>query len=498
MTTTTSSGSSPVSSATEHNLRKVSDVKKSMEILVKSVSGKTLHLHVDPCDTVEDIKYLICDQEGFPPDQQRLVFGGKQLIDSLSLCDYNIAHLATLHLVLRLKAIQISITTLAGKTIPIKARSSDTIDRIKATIWDKERIPPEQQKLKFNGKELFGDRTLSDYGIQKDACLFLSEINSVTVFVETPSGKTISLGVLPTDTITSVKSNLQDKEGIPSEQQTLFFQNEQLEDIRTLSTYLIQNGDTLDLVLRPRGTIDVSIKPALGRGKTITIATLPSDTVATVKAKIQDIEGVPHERQKLFIGREELLDGQLLSEYSITKGSVLSLNTTGYTIFVKTLTGESLTLDIEAYYMIEDVKRLIHKKLGMPVGQQKLIHGGRQLENIRTMSDYCIQKGSTLHLLNTGMQIYVKTLTDKIITINAEPSDTVWNIKQKFAEKEGVPVKQQRLIYAGRQIADFRTLSDCNIQDGSTLYIVHTLTNSIPLFVKTPNRQTHFNRCPDV
>ncbi|CAL5066644.1 unnamed protein product [Urochloa decumbens] len=190
------------------------------------------------------------------------------------------------------------------------------------------------------------------------------------IYVKMLAGNAITLEVDPSDMIDNVREKIHGY-------QRLCFDGKYLEDGRTLADYEIQSESTLHL------DFGMQILVKTTTGKTISLKLKPSDTISDVKAMIQD-------QQRLFFDGKQLQDGVTLADYNIQKDSTLHLDFC-MQIFVKTFTGQTITLEVEPSDTIQNVKGRIQ-------GQQILLFDGKVLDDGRTLADYSIQKGSALHL----------------------------------------------------------------------------------------------------
>ena len=199
-------------------------------------------------------------------------------------------------------------------TLRLEVQDSEKIENVKAKIQDKEEIPVCQQRLFLGGENLEDSRMLSDYNIWDGSFMYLirSLFNcplqfEVHVTIRYLTGRTITLVLNKSGTIEIVKDKIKGKDGIPLDRQLLIYSGKELKDACTLSSYNINIQSTM--LQMPSMKIYVVTQT----NQTIRLYVEAYDTIRTVKAKIQDEEGIQHYQQKLLFDGEELNNSQTLS-----------------------------------------------------------------------------------------------------------------------------------------------------------------------------------------
>lgn len=294
---------------------------------------------------------------------------------------------------------------------------------------------------------------------------------------------TYSFGRL--DTVADLKLRASYEINVPPHLQRLFYVTDRITVIT--DGLLPQNG--IMVLLRRTGP---PIMTEIQFGDTVHILPLDkSDSVYDVKRLLAVVHKGPM-YSMMLVGEGMNEGGEVgydpSSEYSRSlkdfgfstdRINRLTLNFVGgIQIHLVTVSGKIITMTVPPSCTFDRLRRIIKEEEEIRSYYQRFIFAGEELEDGRTLASYNVQNESTLDLVwrhAFGMQIFVKDLRGRILTVVCDSSDSIDHLKQKIQDKDGIPPDQQRLTYGSKRMEDGRMLSDYNVQKESVVVLTLSL-----------------------
>ena len=447
-------------------------------------------LEVNPSDTVEEVKSMIHERGGLSPEKQQLSFVGETLEDDRKLSSYKIGS----NCLLEETSMWVSVRIQSSKIILLSVDGKETVGSVKSRIEKKEIFGSQETILYGNHKKLENQKTLEESEIVNQSRLYLRisahspSVESVELFAKLGKTHKFSLYVELNDTVEDLKYLIYEKENIfPDEQEIIYMGHITLaSDCRTLKSYNIEHKSTVFITIKKVLT-SITITNTVTRKK-FELAVSPRDSVFSVKAKIQDLEGISPDHQQLNIAGKLFMrdDRMTLAQYNVQQGDKIELRTYHresimFVTIISTMISEGFTLSVNHEMSVFSLKQLISRTVGILFGSQILLWEGRVLENNTKLRDCGIFDGSVLQLVEQPVKNYKIYVSDSNVNdLEVSSTSPVLMLNEIYPGKD--------LIFDGKKLDPDCCLGDYKIQCG---HIVHTANR---------NRctRTHISRASDL
>ena len=375
------------------------------------------------------------------------------------------------------------------RILEIEFKSSDNILKIKQNIFYKYNINEIQQILYYKGKELEDNKTIENYKInyKSNIILYVNTLIDKVIYYKLPNNRVMLLAVSQFRTLKDIKNQIKISQNIDISEQRLFFKNKELtnDDINIFDYKPFKEEEkqiAFDLYIGKKDGILIDIKRTSGEIIKLKYYFSISTKIINIKEKINEL--IRHflpDIQTLSYNGIELENEKTLEFYNIKKNTTLELefkSKKGIFIFIKRPDDSFIIEEVNPSETILNIKKKLIDIY--PIEHQRLEYNFEVLNNDKNLTDYNIKNESNLELIFTSgndetFQIFVKTLTGKTITLAVKSDYTIEIIKELIYTKVRKSIEEWRLIFAGKQFDNIRTLADYNIQKESTLHIVLNL-----------------------
>ena len=376
-----------------------------LTILVRTLLGKTIALHINSGDSVRSVKRQIQEKEGYPPDQINLVFGGREMDDDATLTQYSVQQDSTLLVSFRTKNPLRLTVTVQSKDESINVDSlfpTDTLQALVGLLQQKLQSPSDSHQLVFNGKLLTGERSLGDYGLQDGSIidLYSTKPSLVRLEISTVAGEHFTAQVSTSKTVRAVKTLLQEQTNVHSGEMVLMYNGAVMEDGKALSSYSLSQKASIWLSLLPFGQRNLTIMTQSGR---TAVDIINRDTIGQLKIAIQRKQGTTAHLQDLQYNGKQLQDHYCIGDYAIPDRAVIRMSSHSSPLcliyFTSSVDSSSFTLLANLTDSVAVLQLRVATRLGVPVDKVQLVYCGEVLNGTQPISHYEISSPSSLLIL---------------------------------------------------------------------------------------------------
>ncbi|KAA6378783.1 MAG: putative Polyubiquitin [Streblomastix strix] len=381
------------------------------------------------------------------------------------------------------------------KFIDIQYKPQDTIHELKKKIQQEGQIEMQGKIVKYGRYTLSSNLTGQQCGIEEGDELRVIQDTIKQIYVKTPKGSLIPMDVDKQDTISTLKQQINQIENIPTQDQGLILDDQNLGNDQTITQCNIKDKSTIAMIIKQYEGMTLFVKTPLEKKLIFSIRKI--DTVERLKQQIWNMEHIPIYQQMLYSPNgTKMEDSKRLSSFTDI-GDNCTLNMTFIPIgqvhlSIKVPSGKVLDLEMEVGDTIERVKHTIQIREGIPLEKQKLCYLERNLNDKKTLQQLRIRGMSTLYVAikqEGGMLIFVMTEYEyeQTLVFEVKKTDMIIVLKQKIRDMEHIPIEKIWLYSAGRRLEDDKTFEEYNIQEKTRLFlIIKQKTDGMLIFVKKP------------
>ncbi|KAI6661201.1 Polyubiquitin [Oopsacas minuta] len=437
-----------------------------ISIRVSFLCSEAVNIEIKDNATILEVKRAIKIEKGFIEEHQKIYFndsicGDTQILTDLEIVDNSGIQVDILY--------SWNVCFLHHQMI-IKCYASSNIADIKNSIFEKEKIPVENQRLFLEDRELSNEQSLSHYQPGQNLKFTLEITKNILILFS--SGKTFILHSCHVKISGKfIKEQIYQNFKIPVENQTLTYLGKEIKDDLTLEDikYREENKIIINIDFHNSRWITVLLKLSNGDQQLIKIRSL--DTVGKLKSLVNTNSSLLVDDHDFTYNHCNLSDENIIDFYQIRNYEEISMFSSEFKVVNMTLlSGCVEPFCLKHFQNLENIKRRMQNQFRLPPNYNKLFFG--KIRNVANINPQHISNGESVFIgPNNSILVSILSSNSRIIEILIIKEERVFSLKQKIEMKEHIPIHVQQLSFEGISMDNDTCIGNFNISPNSTIFL---------------------------